>query len=449
MNVNLTFLTIAFVICVVNGTLLPHDPNYCYSSGDPQNFLAKFSTITQYDAVKGGSALNPSSCEPIKLLALVRHGTRRPTSTEINFMLKNYSLIPGEIIDNINLGTTMLCEDDANTLKEWQFDSNLLYPSGGLSLYGIEEMKNIAQRLKNTFRTLFLNSNSTLFRHSPSERTRQSAKAFAEGLYGSYAEVTFTNSGSEPDMLLQSFENCATWKYTLQPLAIMDADNFTIGQEFVNLEEHVNKKLGFTTGLKRLNRLDILALVLHCMYEQILNRTQNSPFCAAFSPSDMQITEYYLDLLQFYLSGYGFPLYKNLYRNMNCELVKNMLDFLTGTATENERLFFGHDTTMQFLFVALGVFKDDYPMTANNFAQQSFRKWRPSLNTPMAATLVIVRYRCPAGDEDEVLLELNELPLKFPGCNAEGICKLSVFLKKLDYFAKANCAKLFCTNKTS
>ncbi|XP_037039613.1 multiple inositol polyphosphate phosphatase 1-like isoform X2 [Bradysia coprophila] len=325
MNVNLTFLTIAFVICVVNGTLLPHDPNYCYSSGDPQNFLAKFSTITQYDAVKGGSALNPSSCEPIKLLALVRHGTRRPTSTEINL----------------------------------------------------------------------------------------------------------------------------TWKYTLQPLAIMDADNFTIGQEFVNLEEHVNKKLGFTTGLKRLNRLDILALVLHCMYEQILNRTQNSPFCAAFSPSDMQITEYYLDLLQFYLSGYGFPLYKNLYRNMNCELVKNMLDFLTGTATENERLFFGHDTTMQFLFVALGVFKDDYPMTANNFAQQSFRKWRPSLNTPMAATLVIVRYRCPAGDEDEVLLELNELPLKFPGCNAEGICKLSVFLKKLDYFAKANCAKLFCTNKTS
>ncbi|KAG4078702.1 hypothetical protein HA402_015292 [Bradysia odoriphaga] len=178
-------------------------------------------------------------------------------------MLKNNSLIPSEIIENINSGTTMLCEDDANTLKEWQFDSNLFNPSGGLSLHGIEEMKNIAQRLKNKFRTLFLNSNSTLFRHSPSERTLQSAQAFAEGLYGSYDEVTFTNSGSEPDMLLQSFENCVTWKYTLQPLAVANAENFTIGPEFVNLEEHVNKKLGFTTGLQRLNRQDVLVHADH------------------------------------------------------------------------------------------------------------------------------------------------------------------------------------------
>ena len=166
---------------------------------------------------------------------------------------------------------------------------------------------------------------------------------------------------------------------------------FADGPEFQQMITQVSNKLGFF-GSERLNQSHIVSLMTHCQYEQILDHNKPSPYCAAFSPANVQVYQYYKDLQFYFMSGYGYPKYNTLYKNMNCYLVKDMVTFLQATDNQKARLNFAHDVTVQFFLRAMGLFDDAVPLSANNFNQQFFRKWRTSLFTPMAANLAIVRY---------------------------------------------------------
>ncbi|XP_037050011.1 multiple inositol polyphosphate phosphatase 1-like isoform X1 [Bradysia coprophila] len=447
MKVNLAVVVATFVACT-NATLLVHDPEYCYSTDPIRSQLKMFSTTTPYDTVRG-SAYNPSTCTPKRFWLVSRHGSRYPSIADRDQLLSPNDPIQSKIMENYDSGKTTLCRRDAQKIREWHLDPTFVQTAGpaNLSVTGWNEIKNIARRYQTIFPGLLPRSYSQshyFFRNSPYLRTRQTAQAFAEGLFGPdvYQRVNYTG-GSWPDLFMFPFGTCPAWMELISSGSI-EAQAFADGPRFQEMITQVSNKLGFV-GSDRLNQTQVVALMTHCQYEQILNHLKASPFCSAFSPGNVQVYEYYNDLIFYYMCGYGYTSCRTMFKNMDCYLVQDMLDFLQAADNQRAKLSFGHDTTVQFLMVAMGLFNDRIPLTAKNFEKQLSRHWRTSLITPMAANLAVVRYDC-RHDEDEVLFELNEKPLLFPGCDSNGVCKISVVLNRLSHFAKANCASLYCKN---
>lgn len=52
---------------------------------------------------------------------------------------------------------------------------------------------------------------------------------------------------------------------------------------------------------------------------------------------------------------------------------------------------------------------------------------------------------CADGDNDVIFLH-NEKPLRIPGCQSNGLCKLSLILERFSRFLDVNCLEIFCSN---
>lgn len=399
MKVLLAFtLYTAFAIC--GNALFLDDSKYCYSLDPLRIQTAMSSTTSPYKATRG-SAYNPSQCTPQRIWFLSRHGSRYPSVADGDQLFSPTDTIQSDILANYNAGKTTLCSSDAENIKRWTLNPIMLRTDGpaDLSASGRTELINVAKRYQAAFPTLLPKSYSQphyFFRNSPILRTRQSAQAFAEGLFGSavYQNVNYTG-GSYPDLYLVPFYSCQTWidllSSTTSSLSA-EIQKFANGPEFQEMSTQVSNKLGFF-GSQALSQSTIIKLMTHCQYEQVLNQSEPSPFCSAFSIDNAYVYEYYKDLQFYYMSGYGNSALRKLYKNMACYLVKDMLNFLQATDNQRARLNFGHDVTVQFLMNALGLFEDALPLTAANYEKQFLRKWRTSIITPMAANLAVVRYR--------------------------------------------------------
>lgn len=127
-----------------------------------------------------------------------------------------------------------------------------------------------------------------------------------------------------------------------------------------------------------------------CRFEQAFDLSKNSPWCSVFSVDDIAVLEYGEDLGYFYEAGYGFAMNENIL----CEAVQNMLKYLQSNDPNEQpaRILITHSTSMQILMVALGLYKDDTPLTSKNYLQQTYRKWRTSKQTAYASNLAVIRY---------------------------------------------------------
>jgi hypothetical protein len=123
-----------------------------------------------------------------------------------------------------------------------------------------------------------------------------------------------------------------------------------------------------------------------------------------------------------------------------------MLGFLTSNNPNDDtvRIYSSHQTAFQLFLVSLGVFRDAVPITAANFAQQANRLWVTSRMAPMATNIAVIRYNCQSGGDD-VLFLMNEQPLVIPGCQSNGLCKVSDIVTRYSRFINANCATLSCS----
>jgi multiple inositol-polyphosphate phosphatase/2,3-bisphosphoglycerate 3-phosphatase len=127
-----------------------------------------------------------------------------------------------------------------------------------------------------------------------------------------------------------------------------------------------------------------------CRFEQAFDLSKSSPWCSVFSIDDVAVMEYGEDLGYYYKRGYGFA----MNRNILCEGMQNLLRFLqSNDPTEQPaRIFISHSSSLQGLFVALGLYEDATPLTQYNFKTQAYRKWRTSQQTAFASNIAAVRY---------------------------------------------------------
>lgn len=262
-------------------------------------------------------------------------------------------------------------------------------------------MENIASRFQDFFPNIFPSTYSRdqyLFRHTESERTNTSIRAFATGLFGAGAANVVYEEVPERDVFLRPFDFCPTFN---QEVANWSAqrDAFRQGPEIQEMVEEVNRRLGFF-GQRQLGFETVQAMWELCRFETGSKfETSNSeigddiPWCVPFSVAHHMLMEYYEDLGHFYFSGYGVR-NQRLLENLNCGLFQ---DLLTHVQSEDDsdpmaRIFVSYTQELQLMLVAFGTFRDTWPMHQHNYAQQSARNWLTSLISPLGGNLAVVRF---------------------------------------------------------
>lgn len=88
---------------------------------------------------------------------------------------------------------------------------------------------------------------------------------------------------------------------------------------------------------------------------------------------------------------------------------------------------FSHSGLLLKVYARMGLFQDATPPRADNFRQQSSRKWRSSLIDPFTANLALVLFKCRDGYK--MLAYIQEKEVILPGCD-DYLCPMEIVLAK-------------------
>jgi len=92
---------------------------------------------------------------------------------------------------------------------------------------------------------------------------------------------------------------------------------------------------------------------------------------------------------------------------------------------------------MNAFYARLGLHRDDHPLLADNYSLHAARRrrWMTSHNTPMAANVAFIKYRCDGvgltvarRQHERIATVMNERLLLLPDCSGELLCPLERLL---------------------
>ncbi len=163
-----------------------------------------------------------------------------------------------------------------------------------------------------------------------------------------------------------------------------------------------------------------------CRYDKALYYGQLSPWCAAFSNSDLLVLEYVDDLLYYYKDGYGYDINWMQACNPVVDVATYFNSIVLGATSKPYGIFyFSHSGAMAKLLARWGLYKDAMAPTASNFAFMSGRQWSTSRMQNFGVNMVFVLFRCELNTY-KVQLYVNERLTHIPGC-AGDTCLFSEF----------------------
>ena len=140
-----------------------------------------------------------------------------------------------------------------------------------------------------------------------------------------------------------------------------------------------------------------------------------------------QVMEYDQDLENWYKHGYGDP--SN--RMVACPVVEKIVDtfeaVIAGQPSTKGTFYFSHSSAVMPLITSLGLFKDNFTLTADSFESQEAdrRKYFSSTVTPFAGNVGFVLQRCQNDVGYRVAMFHNEVLKPLPLC--PGHCSWSRF----------------------
>lgn len=200
----------------------------------------------------------------------------------------------------------------------------------------------------------------------------------------------------------------------------------------------VSQRLGYKFPLKTQQVIDMYDM---CRYDQAWTLDKPSPWCTAFTPSQIDDLEYLEDLDKYFDSGYVRPISSR----MGCAAVNDMIHHLENNNQPKAVVYFAHSKSILLLLNALQAYKDSDSLRADNYYSMSRRKWRVSEISPFATNIAAIKYDCPNDVEREkVMFFQNEKPLYFDWCKV-GLCNLSEIKERYKVFTQANCDEYYCT----
>ncbi|XP_035519523.1 multiple inositol polyphosphate phosphatase 1a [Morone saxatilis] len=361
------------------------------------------------------SILQPPSaqCRQIHLTAIIRHGTRYPTSKNVKKMQKLYELVKSS------------ASGEESWLREIQSQWTMWYTEdmdGRLVQKGVSDHKHLAVRLSKLFPSLIseekLRGGFIQFITSSKHRCVNSTLSFKAGLTELWAITDKEFDHSVNDALMRFFDQCTRFVEEVDnnPSALSEMDKFKQGPEMRRVQQKIADRLN--VSYKDITDDMAEAAFYLCAYEFAI-KTVNSPWCRLFDEVDAQVMEYANDLKQFWKRGYGY----DINSKSSCILFHDVFTRLDKAAdasksgqqvTEAVTVQIGHAETLLPLLTLLGFSKDSDVLRSTNYATQTKRSFRTSHMLPYAANLVLVLYDCGGGDLRLQPL-LNEKPVTFPG----------------------------------
>ncbi|XP_031162833.1 multiple inositol polyphosphate phosphatase 1-like [Sander lucioperca] len=401
-----------------------NDVNHGWNPNIPA--IAKyFSTKGRYEEVNpyliedilavNRSILQPPSaqCREIHATAIIRHGTRYPTSKNVKKMQKLYELVKSR------------ASGQESWLREIQTQWTMWYTEdmdGRLVQKGVNDHKHLAVRLSKLFPSLIseekLRGGFIKFITSSKHRCVNSTLSFKAGLTELWAITDKEFDHAVNDALMRFFDQCTRFVQEVDnnPSALSEVDKFKQGPEMKRVTEKIADRLRVPYN----NITDDMAEAAFylCAYEFAI-KTVNSPWCRLFDVVDAQVMEYANDLKQFWKRAYGY----DINSKSSCILFHDLFSRLNKAASENKSgqkvteavtVQVGHAETLLPLLTLLGFFKDSDALTSTNYDTQTQRSFRTSYMLPYAANLILVLYDCGGGDLRLQPL-LNEKPVTFPG----------------------------------
>uniref|UniRef100_A0A669EY90 Multiple inositol polyphosphate phosphatase 1 n=1 Tax=Oreochromis niloticus TaxID=8128 RepID=A0A669EY90_ORENI len=435
----------------------------CYTSGFLSNYVtfedeANIPAIAKYFNTKGRyeevnpylredilavnrSILQPPSaeCRQIHLTAIIRHGTRYPTTKNIKEMQQLYNIV----LHNAS--------GEQSWLHELQTQWRMWYTEdmdGRLVQKGVNELKHLAVRLSKLFPSLIseekLRGGFIKFITSSKHRCVNSTLSFKAGLTELWdikgmtmiimmgplciaccsllpvaflcADVEFDHAVN--DALMRFFDKCTRFVEEVDnnPSAVTEVEKFKEGPEMRRVQQKIADILNVPYSSITYDVAE--AAFYLCAYEFAI-RSVKSPWCELFDEDDAKVIEYASDLREFWKRGYG----HDINSKASCILFHDVFSRMDKTATQNKlgqqvteavTVQVGHADTLLPLLTLLGFFNDSEPLTSTNYAAQAHRSFRTSHMLPYAANLLLVLSDCGGGDLRLQPL-LNEKPVTFPG----------------------------------
>ncbi|XP_013107819.2 multiple inositol polyphosphate phosphatase 1 [Stomoxys calcitrans] len=444
MNFLLITTTCLLAICC---TQIGAQDDYCFGKDTMRPQTRHFTSKTAYQIAKSTNMdkqyLVPG-CTPQKIWILHRHGTRLPSKSTIQ-KAPRLEQLRDAIADNYRVKAELpdnaLCNEDLIAIKMWKWNASITPDMENyLTGQGYEDLRGTAKTYQKYYPEVLVKDYSSdyyKFRHTDLQRTTESFKAFAEGLFGPN-NAAKSDDIPEKDLLLRPYDYCQSWSSQNFKGAGSESAKFRNLPIWNQTMYDISRRLGFKYTLET---EDIELMYDMCRYEQAWQVDRTSVWCAAFTADQVTVFEYEDDLKYYYKSGYGFEANSRL----NCRAAQDMITHLGSNSMPNVVTYFGHSTGVQTLLNTLGIDKDEVPLLASNFNDQKDRKWATSRIDPFASNFLAVKYHCDAEtvNKEKVIFFVNQDAVDLSWCKV-GLCNWSDVLDRYSNLIDANCDSYYC-----
>ncbi|XP_078044814.1 multiple inositol polyphosphate phosphatase 1 [Augochlora pura] len=388
------------------------------------HYRCKLATKTPYRFIANydDSVLEYSGCTPKKIWLVVRHGTRYPGQKYVLPMIEMLPKLQQNILDNYQKGETTLNDEDIDLLKDWKItftenDIMRLADEGG------NEMIDLAERYQSRFSSLMpeIYSNKTYrFKYTATQRTEESAKNFATGLFGRHNSYKVWYPEAEhKDPVLRFYKLCERWLRDVDnnPEAQEEEKQFLKSETYTGMLRDVSERIGY-----QIDHEVAHLMYMACSFETAWLPNMESPWCRMFTLNEFKILEYAEDMRKYWVDGYG---YKLSYEQA-CIALRDMFDFFKADDGPLVSAYFTHSGTILKLLAAAGVARDDHHLSHNLYdLYADDRAWKTGVIDSFASNIAFVLYNCSSSGLS-VLFMHQERPLYLSGCPLHVPCPLSI-----------------------
>ncbi|KAM8719677.1 hypothetical protein ACLKA7_005841 [Drosophila subpalustris] len=179
--INLSILLISLLLA----TAATADSAAC-SALERHELERRLSTKTPYRAIANYNDTQPiyNGCHPTRIWSIIRHGTRNPSKSVILHAQKRLVELQAQLLQQ---SQPNLCPDDLRQLRRWSWEHIEPDDEKFLVAEGEDELIELAERMQLRFPQLLpdlYNPEWFYMKYTATQRTLQSARSFATGLFG-------------------------------------------------------------------------------------------------------------------------------------------------------------------------------------------------------------------------------------------------------------------------
>ncbi|KAG0697610.1 phosphoglycerate mutase-like protein [Suillus ampliporus] len=385
-----------------------------------QDSLKRLGILTPYHAAPPSREVEtelPGDCSVNRVMLLHRHGSRGPSGARQTSMINS-------LVQKLR--------DGHDAIQHAYLPENLRFLEKGYESHLEPEKLTVigSQQLFNhgvEFRLKYPNFNTATLLSSNVQRVIDSMYFFALGRFGREVQdkkLLTVDDMPDPVSWITPWTSCPglNWHHSSE---------MTEEWSDIYLPE-ITKRLNELLPGVDLTDDDTHGALYACAYD--LAARDESPWCDVFHASELADFEYEKDLgLD---ASVGYLASNDAGRVMGSVFVNKLIDRFSNTSEEAPSLYldFGHDTTIIAAMAAMGLNRDDPPLSSQGPPRR--RKFRTSYQTPFAANMIWESFTCEKSfDGPQIRLVLNEetYPLRICAETKEdrryGTCSLDAFTR--------------------